>query len=94
MREEVADSKVKFKELDTKVSDIINSVEFNTKMCEKKDKAQTASFRKTKEELEGNVRALKNKLLIQEKHDLKYNLLFYGIQEEQNEDIEDKLIRG
>ena len=63
-------------------------------MCEKKDKAQTASFRKTKEELEGKMRALENKLLIQEKHDLKNNLLFYGIQEEQNEDIEDKLIRG
>ena len=91
VREEVADSKIKFKELDTKVSDIIKSVEFSSKTCEEKDKKQTAALREMKEELECKVKALENKLLLQEKHDRKYNLLFYGIPEEQNEDIEDKL---
>ena len=33
MPEEVADSKVKFKELDTKVSDIIQPVEFKYSPC-------------------------------------------------------------
>ena len=53
--------------------------------------AQTDSLNKVKAELEGKVPELENKLLLQEKQDGKYNLLFYGITEEPNEDIEDKL---
>ena len=71
VREEVADSKIKFKELNTKVSDIIKSVEFSSKTCEEKDKKQTAALREMKEELECKVKALENKLLLQEKHDRK-----------------------
>ena len=91
LREEVTESKTKFIELDTKVTEIEKSIEFNSKTCEDKAVAQTDSLNKVKAELEGKVQELENKLLLQEKQDRKYNLLFYGITEEPNEDIEDKL---
>ena len=47
-------------------------------------------LREANEKLEGKVNALENKMLLQEKDERKYNLLFYSIQEEQNEDVEDK----
>ena len=37
------------------------------------------------------MKTLENKLLLQKKHDRKYNLLFYSIQNEQDEDTTDKL---
>lgn len=91
LREEMTDSKTKFVELEEKVTKVIDSVDFNSKSCEEKDKAQTEALTKAKEELEEKVKNLENKLLLQEKQDRKYNFLFYGIHEEPNEDIEDKL---
>ena len=91
LREEVTESKTKFIELDTKVTEIEKSIEFNSKTCEDKAVAQTDSLNKVKAELEGKVQELENKLLLQEKQDRKNNFLFYGITEEPNEDIEDKL---
>ena len=52
--------------------------------------AQTVSLNEVKAELESKVQELQNTLLLQEKQDRKYNLLFYAITEESNEDIEDK----
>lgn len=91
LREEVTDSKAKFVELDTKVTEVVKAVEFNSKSCEDKNQAQTEALNKAKEELETKVNTLDNKLLLQEKQDRKYNLLFYGIPEEPSEDLEDKL---
>lgn len=91
LREEVTDSKAKFVELETKVTEVVKSVEFNSKSCEDNNQAQTEALNKVKEELETKVKALDDKLLLQEKYDRKYNLLFYGIPEESSEDLEDKL---
>ena len=91
LREEMTDSKAKYAELETKVTEVVKAVEFNSKTCEDSNQAQTDALDKAKEDLESKIKTLESKLLLQEKQDRKYNLLFYGIPEESGEDIEDKL---
>lgn len=95
LKEEVAQSKVHFDDMKTKVSDLETSVEFNSKTCADKAVAQTEALKAVKEELETKVKELEtkleNKLQLQEKQDRKYNLLFYGIKEEPGEDVEETL---
>ena len=87
----MAESKVKFTEMETKVEQIAKSVDFCDTKCQERDKAQAEKLKSTKEDLETKIQELENKLLLQEKQDRKYNLLFYGITEDQNENVEDKL---
>lgn len=95
LKEEVAESKLQFDNMKTKVSEIETSIEFNSKTCDEKDKAQSKALDAVKDELknelEVKVKELEDKLQFQEKQDRKYNLLFYGIKEEPEEDVEEKL---
>ena len=91
LRAEVAESKTQFAKLESKVQSIEDAAEFNSNMCKERTEKQTALLNKVKAELEDKVKDLENKLLLQEKQDRKYNLLFYGITEELNENIENKL---
>ena len=59
----MTDSKTKFKELETIVTDIVKSVEFSSKSCEDKNTAQIVALNAANEELEGNAKAF-----IQEKY--------------------------
>ena len=88
LRSEVTESKTKFSELETKVTEVVKSVQFCSEKCDAKDKAQTEALQSTKEKLKGDIKKLEDKLLLQEKQDRKYNLLFYGIPEVPGEDIE------
>ena len=91
LREEVAEARTKFAELETKVNGMEDTVEFNSGLCQERDEEQTASLKAAKAELETKVKELEDKLLLQEKQDRKYNLHFYGIPEEQGENIDDRL---
>ena len=91
LREEVDESKTHFGEMNTKISEIETSIEFNSKTCSDNATAQSEALDTVKEELETKVKDLEHKLLLQEKQDRKYNLLFYGITEEPEEDVEGKL---
>ena len=53
----MTDSKTKFKELETKVTDIVKSVQFSIKSCEDMNTAQTVALNAANEELEGNAKA-------------------------------------
>ena len=95
LKEEVAQSKLHFDDMKTKVSDLETSVEFNSKVCADKAVEQTEALNTVKEELETKIKELEdkleNKMQLQEKQDRKYNLLFYGIKEEREEDVEETL---
>ena len=91
LREEVAEARTKFAELETKVNGMEDTVELNSGLCQERDEEQTASLKAVKAELETKMKELEDKLLLQEKQDRKYNLLFYGIPEEQGENIDDRL---
>lgn len=74
-----------------KVDDIEKSVDFQSKSLDEAKKTQTDSMEKSKQELEAKIKQLDDKLLLMEKHDRKYNLLFYGIKEEKDENVYDKM---
>ena len=84
LREEVTYSKAKFVELETKVTEVVKSVELNSRSCEDKNPAQTEALNKAKEELETKAKTLDNKLLLKKTRS-QYNLLFYGVPEEPSE---------
>lgn len=91
LRVEVAETKTRFVGLEKKVNDMEDTIEFNSGLCKERDEEQTVSLKTIKAELETKVKELEDKLLLQEKQDRKYNLLFYGIPEEQDENLDDKL---
>lgn len=84
MRTEVYDTKKELSEIKTKVDDFEKSLEYHAQTLEEKDDHHTDQLSKYKHEID----ELKTKLLYQEKHDRRYNLLFYGFPEEENENLE------
>ena len=88
LRSEVTESKTKFSELETKVTEVVKSVQFCSEKCDAKDKAQTEALVSTKEKLEGDIKKLEDKLLLQEKQDRKNHFPFYGIPDVLGDDIE------
>jgi hypothetical protein len=83
IRQEVNDTKSDVKEMKTKMREVEESVAFHSQDAEERELRYEAKLRRTQTQLE----ELERKFLLQEKHDRRYNLLFYGFQEETNEDL-------
>jgi hypothetical protein len=83
VRQEVNDTKSDVKEMKTKMREVEESVAFHSQDAEERELRYEAKLRRTQTQLE----ELERKFLLQEKHDRRYNLLFYGFQEETNEDL-------
>jgi hypothetical protein len=83
IRQEVNDTKSEVKGMKTKMNELEESVAFHSAEAEERENRYEANLRKTQTQLED----LERKFLLQEKHDRRYNLLFYGFQEESNEDL-------
>lgn len=84
MRVEVYDAKNELKELKVKVDTMEESVKYHSEVAEEKADAMGDLYHKQKVYLE----ELEKKLLYQEKHDRRYNLLFYGIPEVKGKNLE------
>lgn len=87
VRLEVTGTKEDVKELNSKVCEIEKSVSFQAEMQDTIQERQDDKINKVNYELE----EMKKKLMFMEKHDRKYNLLFYGMAEEENEDLNSKM---
>ena len=91
LRTEVTESKEETAGISAKVSEIERSLEFQAEELRCIKVSQTEGIEKAKSDLNQKISELNSKLLLLEKHDRKYNLLFYGIQEEPGEDVIEKL---
>lgn len=95
LRSEIAESKEETAGISTKVKEIERSLEYQAEEVRSMKVLQAEGIEKGIEKVESDlnrkITELNNKLLLLEKHDRKYNLLFYGIQEEQGEDVIEKL---
>ena len=91
LRTEVTESKEETAGISAKVSEIERSLEFQAEELRCIKVSQTEGIEKVKSDLNQKISELNSKLLLLEKHDRKYNLLFYGIQEEPGEDVIEKL---
>ena len=67
------------------------SIEFNHKQIEDTEKKQLKKLQKAEKRIDKKIQELDDKLLMLEKHDRKYNLLFYGIPQEVNEKLYEKM---
>ena len=69
-----------------------HSMEFNSGLQKEDDEKQSRNFNKIKTEIDIKIKEFNQKLLLMEKHERKYNLLFYGFAEEKRgENIFDKM---
>ena len=77
MEKSVQDNSDRMSDIEKKQKEIISDIEKG-----QKDKLQAA-----KNELDGKIKELDKKLMLLEKQDRKYNLLFYGFEEVAGEDV-------
>jgi hypothetical protein len=87
IRVEVYDTKNEVSELKTKVKDIEENISFQSERLDKKQESYEDLMEKHKAEL----KEINEKFLLQEKHDRRYNLLFYGFLEKENENLKDTM---
>lgn len=83
IRVDVYDTKNDVTALKSKVQGIEENISFQNERLEKKHEEYEDLIEKHKSEL----REMNEKFLMQEKHDRRYNLLFYGFLEKENEDL-------
>lgn len=91
LRADVTETKSQVDMIETKVKDMEESIDFNAVTVREVEKGQEDKLAAAEQRLEEKIKELDNKLLLLEKHDRKYNLLFYGVSEEQNENVIDTL---
>lgn len=91
LKDEYKESKSELEKTTKKVKDIEESLTFQTDRLTDSEAKQKDALDKAKSELDEKIGELNNKLLLMEKHDRKYNLLFYGFPEEKDENLFEKL---
>ena len=69
------------------------AIEFNNDRIIESDEKRKKEIKKLEKSVDEKIKLLDRKLLLLEKHDRKYNLLIYGIQEEADEKLYDKMRR-
>ena len=77
--------------INEKLEDYETSIEFNSSMIKDTEQKQIKKLEEAEKRVDDKIKELENKLLLLEKQDRKYNLLFYGIPEEANERLYDKM---
>lgn len=93
LKEEMTESKTKVENTNKKVSEIEKSLEFQSEQLKDVENKQEKKLKKSEEALDKKIAELDSKLMLLERHDRKYNLLFYGITEEDEEDPIERLQR-
>lgn len=83
IKKEVSGVKSDFTEVKNKVNEMEKSIHFQSEMLEEYEEKRSDLFQKQRQELE----ELQNKILQQEKHDRRYNLLLYGFTEDKNKNL-------
>lgn len=82
LRVEVNVAKDGLKDVSDRVTALEQSMDFSNGQQKEDDEKQTRNLNKLKAEIDTKMQELNDKLLLMEKHERKYNLLFYGFAEE------------
>ena len=91
VRAKVLDAKADVEEVKTRLDTVEESLNFQGVTLTENEEKQKASLNKVKAEIDTKIQGLNQKMLLMEKRDKKYNLLFYGFPEEGSENLFDKL---
>ena len=92
VRTEIDTVKNDLSEVSEKVTSLETSVEFHSEQQKENNENQERNLNKIKAEIDTKLQEMNNKLLLMEKHERKYNLLFYGFPEEKRgENVYEKM---
>lgn len=91
LKNEVNETKSSVGEVCGKVIEIERSIEFQAEAIEQNEIKQREKIDQTATDLDGKIKMLNQKLMLLEKQDRKYNLLFYGVAEERAENVFEKV---
>lgn len=91
VKNDLTSTNEKVTSISSRVDDIEKSLTFQTDKLNDVEKAQDKRIKDTNKALIDKIDMLNNKLLLLEKYDRKYNLLFFGIPETPNENVYQKL---
>lgn len=87
VKADVSNTKSEVKHVKEKVLDLEKSVQYHSDKLEDSEKSQEEKLKSASAELDEKIKLLDTKLQLLEKQDRKYNLLFYGFQEDAEEDV-------
>lgn len=85
IRLEVNTTKRELTDMTDRVTALETSMEFHGGLQKENDEKQSRNLNKIKVEIDTKIQDLNQKLLLIEKHERKYNLLFYGFAEEKRD---------
>lgn len=91
LRQGVTQTKGQVNTLTETVGQIEKSLEFQGQSLKENEEKQKKNMEETKGYIDEKIEELNKKLLLLEKQDRKYNLLVYGIPEESDEDVCEKM---
>ena len=88
---ELAESKSTIADVAKKVEELERNIDFHNDKITDNEQKQSDDLEKVKSEMDSKIEQLNQKLLLLEKQDRKYNLIFYGFPEGPNENVVEKL---
>lgn len=91
LKNEVIKAESKVGEVSEKVEGMERSLEFQAQTIEQSEIKLTEKLKKASRDLDIKIKAMNQKLMLLEKQDRKYNLLFYGVAEERSENLFEKI---
>lgn len=91
LKVEMENTKLNMQKMTEKVDDIEKSVQFHSDKVTDLEKKQEEKLNTVTQDLNTKLSDLDTKLKLLEKHDRKYNLLFYGFSEERGENVYDMM---
>lgn len=92
MHKEVDDIKTDIDDVKSQADEVEKSINFHAAKVEDMEKDQNDKRLKLEQDLTEKIEELDRKLLQLEKQDRKYNLIFYGIAEERQEKLYEKML--
>lgn len=93
LKNEVVETKSRVGEVNDKVGEMERSLEFQAQTIEQSEIKQSEKLERVVSDLDSRIKAMNQKLVLLEKQDRKYNLLFYGVAEERAENLFEKIRR-
>ena len=88
---EIDDTNKKVTGISDKVSELVKSVQYHSDQVTENEEMCKDRYKNMQTELNSKVAEMDKKLKLLEKHDRKYNLLFYRFTEEYNENIQETM---
>lgn len=91
VKDELSEVQTDVQNIKEQVDAVESSIEYHAEKVNDIEKEQNDNRAKLDTELNEKIDSLNNKLMMLEKHDRKYNLIFHGVAEEQGEKLFGKM---